>query len=137
MPLTRRRKQRFVKALRSNEYIQTMGQMFNRELNFDVPATHEDFAKPTGKVLHCAIGVLVADEMGKEFNPYTQEGMDAWIKRFGKKHKFRYDRVTQYDYYNTFGLTQYEADKIMNLNDRERWSFSQIADWIEANIKTK
>lgn len=137
MPLTRRRKQRFVKALRSNDYTQTMGQMFNKEINWDVPSTHEDFGKPTGEVLHCAIGVLVADEMGKNFNPYSEDGMAAWIKRFGKKRKFQYDTVHQYDYYNTFGLTQYEADTIMRLNDREKWSFSQIADWVEENIKIK
>lgn len=137
MPLTKRRKERFVKALRSNDYTQTYGQMFVPIVNWHLPSHHEDFGKLTGEVRHCAIGVLVADEIGKEFNPYTSDGMAAWIKRFGNRHRFYHSHVSQYDYYATFGLTQYEADKIMNFNDREKWSFSRIADWVEENIKTK
>lgn len=137
MPLTKRRKERFVNALRSGDYTQAFGQMFIRVFDWEPPFDRDNFGKPTGEVLHCAIGVLVADEMGKEYNPYTDEGHTKWIKRFGKKRKFPHHHVSQYDFYNTFGMHQGEADKIMELNDRRKMSFNEIADWVEENIKTK
>lgn len=41
---------------------------------------------------------------------------------------FRYKRL------GAMGLTSFNQSLLMHLNDRENWTFPQIADWIETHI---
>jgi hypothetical protein len=46
-------------------------------------------------------------------------------------------RLNVHSAYNKagFGLSQNDINSIVTVNDGHKWSFDQIADWIEANVK--
>jgi hypothetical protein len=99
----------WVDALRSGHYQQT------REVLYD----------HTG---YCCLGVLVDVAAPEE---WVTIGDQTGVASSGAKTSYGElsDKLRE-----RFGLSDYECNFLMGANDEERWSFSEIADWIEFGI---
>ena len=102
-------KKKWTKALRSDEYVQGTNQLVTPCGDYD------EF---------CCLGVL-ADVMGAEF-----EGRDGSLLVAGTPCSTALPKPLREKAGFNFG----EQSELMNLNDIERWSFKQIADWIDENL---
>ena len=102
-------KERWLRALRSGEYSQGRGQLFDPE---------------TGG--YCCLGVLAQEEgwlrddgsiesPDNENNPHTGE-------------------IPGYLWSIVVGLSDDDQFKLVKLNDMDRRNFNEIADWIEENL---
>ncbi len=110
-------KRRWVKALRSGEYLPGRG----------------DLIEDGGPGAYCCLGVLVAEE-APEFlcrtNFGTEVGMGSgYVSVKGKPH---YSTVPD-DLAVTWGLTDEAQDKLVGMND-EGQGFKRIATWIDRNL---
>lgn len=106
-------KQKWVKALRSGKYKQGRGMLRNNDNEF------------------CCLGVLC--------DLFDQS---RWIKREnGYSYKYGKGLSKGYassnlpeDIFKKIGLSWYQEDILINMNDNRRMSFDEIADWIEERV---
>lgn len=113
-------KDKWLKALRSGKYTQTRG-VLNRTIE-----SSERSGTPVGM---CCLGVLC--------DVFAKEGLGEWkgIDVDGDR-KFIYKDHTQvtqppYSLLEEIGLSDTAVETLIGLNDRQRKSFDEIADWIE------
>lgn len=104
-------KQKWVKALRSGEYKQGRDRLRD------------------GGDRYCCLGVLcdVLSEGEWERDPVQK---DWWRKYGDNEDKFGVPR----DQRDSMGLSENIESFLIGLNDSERKTFEEIADWIEENI---
>lgn len=114
-------KEKWLKALRSGQYKQTIGALKTQSKN--------------GDCRYCCLGVL-CDVSGEG---KWVEG--DWIKSPPRKHLgYTFGDVTMTgalspDFSKRHGITLRTPDLLIEMNDLNCMSFKKIADWIETNIK--
>ncbi len=111
-------KEKWLTALRSDEYKQGAGMLYTAE---------------GGEPVHCCLGVLV-DTMG--YDPYGRFGDELrGLARVNTEEELSSDFLCH------VGLPHGYATSLMYMNDGKdtyegnQQSFEQIADWIEENVK--
>lgn len=119
-------KQKWLDAMRSGEYPQTVG-VLHRTEPYSIPGDSHEF--PVG---YCCLGVLCAvlpehgkfDDLGhfQYISSGVFEGPGTSIQELPKS------------ILRAVGLTDAQQRDLMKLNDSERKNFAQIADYIEANL---
>lgn len=112
-------KDKWVKALRSGKFPQTRGLLvreegcrFSRDTDGTIP--------PPG---FCCLGVYFKAVKGMKEHDATFEGLGDM---FGWSAALKKD-----------GLTQADKESLINLNDFDKASFSEIADWIEEHVEVE
>lgn len=106
--LTKTQKQTWLLALRSGEY--TQGQF----------ALYVDEPGPS----FCCLGVLLHSVFYKDDSDLT-----AWENNWGE------GPLAMYDYLRYELLSWGMINKLTQLNDGQRWTFAEIADYIEKNVE--
>jgi len=102
-------KRKWVKALRSGKYKQTRGRLKARN----------------GAM--CCLGVLEHKVLGVPYKWWPDQGIYL-------NSEFSYTGPTYRDTIMQSGLTTPLFKRLADLNDLDKWSFEQIADWIEEKL---
>lgn len=116
-------KERWLTALRSGDYKQGEGVLRNHDYD---PVT----GKPIpGKEVYCCLGVLCDI---------------VWPESWHKAEAANYDHpmwdhdegieMPSDDLLAKVGLSEETAQRLANFNDKDHWTFAQIADWIADNL---
>ncbi len=100
-------KAQWVAALRSGQYKQGVGYLHNQGC-------------------YCCLGVL-ADT----YNPKGWTPIDGWDNGYQFCGQ---SSVLEYYSLNEFGLSSEYQDILIGFNDDTKYTFEQIADWIEQNV---
>lgn len=116
--ITRTRKEAYylwIGALRSGKYRRMTGQLSE---------TRE------GHAYFCALGLLC--ELAR------RDGGDAWQRNEFGHRAYKNEETTLPEVIRKFmGLSHAQCEKIAELNDRDDYSFRQMADYIETKILPK
>lgn len=80
---------------------------------------------------YCCLGVLCDIIDSSKWEKTTKEKNPAWTSSNGEKLRTSFNNKDL----EKIGLTEKEQDKLISLNDDNSATFSQIADYIEHNIK--
>ena len=100
-------KSQWLTDLRSGKYKQVTGVLRSHDNKF------------------CCLGVLIDKD-------------EVWVKwRSQYETQTGENTSLSIEYLNRYGLTINEMDKLITLNDVSRYTFEEIADWIELNIPTE
>lgn len=104
---------KWIEALRSGEYEQGRSSL------------HKEGS-------YCCLGVAVE----------VLHGADVWIEDYAPSgiHFYGHDRLSEIlesNDINSLGLFVDDEYELINMNDKQCLTFSQIADWIEQNILSK
>ena len=105
-------KKKWLKALRSGEYVQTRGIL----CRIDHKGDHA----------FCCLGVLINETKG--FDRLPKLGFNNHARCEGSR------RSLSFQHQKEFGLTEQEHDKLITMNDQKRNRFTTIANWIEKNL---
>lgn len=119
-------KEKWLKALRSGQYKQTIGALKRQSEN--------------GDCRYCCLGVL-CDVSGEGEWVEGECVEDEWIESPLREHLgYTFGDVTMTgalspDFSKRHGITLRTRDLLIKMNDLNCMSFKKIADWIETNIK--
>ena len=106
-------KKRWLKALRSDEYVQGAGLL----------------ARPAGDYDEfCCLGVL-CDVLGEEFEETAYGALGVAVNGFGLSTSALPNRLLE-----QVSMSDMQQSRLINMNDTQGKSFEQIADWIESNL---
>lgn len=102
-------KAKWLEALRSGRYAQTTGELFDGEK-------------------FCCLGVL-CDVISPNWGQTDDEGETYIAHEFGDSNE-----ILDPTFREEIGIPSDVQDKLTQMNDDEKASFAQIADWIEKNL---
>jgi len=112
-------KQKWIKMLRSGRYKQGRGHLAKQKTE------NSDWR-------FCCLGVL-CEAAGTKAKFITDDKTryqdDFKVARYGDS-----DATLNENLRRKYGITLDETEKLMELNDNEKWSFKRIATWIEKNL---
>ena len=111
-------KKKWVEALRSGQYVQGRNKLRSPSSN------DPDFPAPSA---FCCLGVLCDVVDSTQWQPPMDRKPDYMLYGY-------HSTSTPPDVLDTSGLGRTDEDALVKLNDDERWTFNQIADWIEENL---
>lgn len=121
-------KTKWLEALRSGEYKQSR-EILKDENGFCCLGVLCDLTHPDAWVGYKGDGGIW--KYHSEANTYTME--DDYGEPLKEKSVFE-DAELADDLLYEFGLTEKEQRILINKNDTDKWTFNQIADWIEENL---
>lgn len=101
----------WLKALRSGDYVQTTGQLCRKSCGMGAS--------------FCCLGVLHNVVVGHT-SVYSYEGATTASRRS--------EESEQYVTLEALGITKHEVAVLTGMNDEEKLSFLDIADYVEANL---
>jgi hypothetical protein len=110
--MKKRLKEAWVKGLRSGKYKQAHGTLHKSD---------EDYKHPS----YCCLGVLCQIKKGvtleKDIYYYKDVGMEGMLSE-------------NKDFMEAIGMDNITETTLIGFNDTQKWSFKQIARWIERNL---
>lgn len=107
-------KDKWIENLRSGDFMQGWARLIRRDA--------------AGNKYHCVFGVLCETAVGDGLVKCTEKGY--------RSESMDYDEICYPPkaVYEWSEITEWEADKLVRMNDRECKDFSQLASWIEENL---
>tara|TARA_X000001382_G_scaffold41997_1_gene28289 strand:+ start:2946 stop:3317 length:372 start_codon:yes stop_codon:yes gene_type:complete len=117
--LPKKFKAKWIEGLRSEEYYQTTGVLYEPSPNNE-----------TDCVGYCALGVAIAHSTDTHIEMY--DGDSRWDSTYKLPIDNTYFYGKDIDKQIMFGKLQ---DKVIELNDTDCLSFDEIAEWIENNVE--
>lgn len=115
--LPKKFKAKWIKGLKSEDYAQITGVLYEYDQDY----------KCYG---YCALGVAIAH--CTDTHTYTYDGDSRWDSAYKLPIDKSYFYGIDIDKQIMLGKLQ---DKVIELNDTDRLSFDEIADWIETNVE--
>lgn len=127
-------KTKWIEALRSGKYSQTVGELYSSTANTRNVEQHDGTNKevlyePDGFCclgVACAISGISKEEMDGIGNPETL------VERYYGVESGIHDRFEAIPL--MLRQSTCEVDQLIHFNDEEMWTFKKIADWIEENL---
>jgi hypothetical protein len=113
--MDKKAKKNWVRELRSNQYDQGEGALCQKIGN---------------KVEFCCLGVLLHVEDPRPWQKDMAGDNTYWV---GDEYD-EYDAELPESFRVKVGITHGEQQCLVDMNDVKKYTFNQIADWIEANL---
>lgn len=117
-------KKRWLKALRSGEFVQVNGDLASKSNDTKINITQEEIQAQKNGWGYCVLGVA-----GK-IAGYS----DTKLKNAGGALPHNFDKIPDILKTDKGGDNHEIADKLIEMNDTKEATFAKIADWIDVNL---